>query len=307
LGDEELIRLDGEEGFLMAVRRRVAELKTREWDWFDNQLMYDASEILGGDVVAELLGTESSLNDGVKDFYEMLNEDEARREMARSSSLKDKVCEFDANDVIRAAEAAANSDFRFRSWGRYAAPADLERVFDRMLQSQSPAAIDKYLQVFARRAWPRFDGRILELCNSGDEQVRRHAVTAIAFNRHPAVHNLAAARLRDPVFQEFSIEMMITNYEAGDENTVMDALILPTDAEKRHATLMNLLQLLEQNDQARCDVAAPLIYEATPCSMCRRGAVELMINRGALPVHAREECGFDVDAETQALVDGPDW
>jgi hypothetical protein len=270
-------------------------------------LVYDASKILGGDVVAELLETESSLNDDVREFHGQLSEDDACREIDRSGSLKKKVCKFGADDVIAAAEAATDSDFRFRSWGRYAESADLERVFDRMLQSQSPAAVGKYLQVFACRAWPRFDCRVLELCEASDEQVRRCAVTAIAFNRHPAVRRLAAARLRDPIFQEFSIRMMITNYEPGDENTVMDALILPTDTERRHSTLMSFLQLLEKNDQARCDVAALLIYEETPCSMCRHGAVELLINRGTLPPPAREECCFDVYTQTRGLVDGPDW
>src|SRR5262249_12567818 len=59
LGEKELMRLDGDDGFLLALRRHAADLQTREWDWFDGSLVDDARRVLGEQHVSDLLNAIS--------------------------------------------------------------------------------------------------------------------------------------------------------------------------------------------------------------------------------------------------------
>jgi len=55
LGEEQILQLDGEQGFLVAARLRGRRLETQEFDWDDNNLLNVAIERLGEDrVIASL-------------------------------------------------------------------------------------------------------------------------------------------------------------------------------------------------------------------------------------------------------------
>jgi hypothetical protein len=87
----------------------------------------------------------------------------------------------------------------------------------------------------------------------------------------------------------------------------VDAIVLPNDNCDRHSMLLSLLKLIEDNSAAEYHRAAELIYEQTPCSLCRYWAVQLLAERDALPEQMRAECQFDVEPDTRAIVGGPAW
>jgi hypothetical protein len=217
------------------------------------------------------------------------------------------IADLSVHDIIEAAESPAKTSIRFRGWGRYAGTTDLDTVFARMLQCDRADAIERYLQIFAARPFPRFDSRVLELCEHADLQVRRRASTAVAMNRYPEIRQFAIKKLREPTYQDDAIEMLATNYERGDETAVLETIVLPEDQAQRHWVLMSLLKLIESNAESECSQAARLIYDATPCSSCRHTVVKLMSNRSVLPEGLRVECQFDVDPDTRSLVGGPTW
>jgi hypothetical protein len=121
------------------------------------------------------------------------------------------------------------------------------------------------------------------------------------------VREFAITQLDRPEYQRYSIEMLARNYEPGDEQRIRAAITLPDDECERHWLLMSLLKFIEQRPEAESEASGELIYEHTPCSQCRYSVVTLMNNRKNLPERFREECQYDVVADTRSQVGGPTW
>jgi hypothetical protein len=309
LGEEEVMRLDGDEGFLLALRRHAVDLQSREWEWFDGALVDNARKILGEQHVTDLLAAICANEPIAGHFVELLDRESKppKDPEANRDAYRAELASVTVDDIIAAAESLEKTRARFRGWGRQAASGDLEAVLERMLRCQSSESLQRFLQVFAVRQLPHFDSRILDLCQHEDLQVRRRATTAAAINRNAEVRKFAINKLDDPEYQGAAIEMLVKNYERGDEQTVLDAIVLPEDDCDRHWMLLSLLKLIEDNSAAEYHGAAELIYEQTPCSRCRCWAVKLLAERDALPKQIWAECQFDVEPDTRALVGGAPW
>lgn len=307
LGEEELIRLDGAEGFILAVSQHGAELASREPDWFDRSLGDEGVEWLGEECVVELLSTAAANNREVHRFQEAWEEQKKQWENREQVSHRERVGKYKVEEVITAAESTEKTSVRFRGWGMYASDIDIDAIFQRMIANRDVEALRRYLIVFSRRSLPVFDSRFLEFCNHSDENIRRRAAYAIANNCHPEVRQFALERLSQPGFQEFAIAMLAKNYELADESLVLDHLVLAENECELHSTLMSLRNLIEEKTQAKCKQAVELVYDNTPCSSCRHSVVELLNEREELPESMQTECQFDVEIDTRQLVQGPIW
>ncbi len=306
MGEEDLIRLNGAVGFLMAVSQHGAALKSRKWDWFDGALGDVGIQWLGDEFVFELLKSRAKHDDDIQRFSDAWLADRIRQTNYKQDSYRQKVEKYTAADIIAAAESPEKS-FVFRSWGRYADTSDLAQVYKRLLETTDVEALSRYLRVFAKRPWPWFDERMLQFCLHNDYRIRRQATTAIVNNCHPEVRRFALEQLADPKNQEHAIEMLAANYESGDEHHVLSALVLPDDLCDLHGTLMSLRSLIEDNDNASVKEVAELVYDATPCSVCRHAMVKCLAERTGLPESMCVECQFDVQGDTRALASGPSW
>jgi hypothetical protein len=307
IGEEELVRLEGDDGFLAAVRRHGKELKTRTWDWYDSALGDYGVKWLGEDRTLQLLDARSPADSSVGRFSELWQTHRVEQEQCDRAPRIDDTRNWSVDEVIAAAETASVLATGLRRWGRFASESDVARVYDRMLSTENVAALQRYLQIFAVRTWPRYDARMFELCNHTDGRVSRWSRTAVSKNRHPEVRRRALAMLDEPSDQGDAIKMLSTNYEPGDERRVLKVLSLPDDEWELHSTLMSLDKLLDMNPSAAFVEACRVIYENTPCSICRTGAVRLLADRGALSTEIESECRFDVDAGTREIVGGPEW
>jgi hypothetical protein len=307
LGVEELVRLEGSDGFVRAVRRHGFELLSREWEWFDGDLAYIGIRWLGEEFAISLLDSHATADANIRRFTESWQLDRRIRAAHKPVPYRERVGEYSKDEIIAAAEATDKTSTRFRGWGRFATDTDLNIIYERMLATTNVESLRRYARVFATRPWPGFDVRFLQLCLHDDENLRRLAGFAVANNRHPAVRRFALEHLKIPLHQENSINMLVANYESGDEEIVLDSLQLPEDACHLHRMLMGLRNLVEENETARCEAAVELVYENTPCSECRRAIVKLLAERVGLPEMMSAECQFDVDPDTRSLAGGPAW
>jgi hypothetical protein len=307
LGEEELLRIDGVDGFLLALRRHAADLRTREWDWYDGVLVDNANSVLGEQQVSDVLAAFSGSDEYVKQFAEYQRRELSKTPNAGRSAYSETLARLTADDIIAAAESAESRARSFRGWGRHASSADLERVLERMLGCENVKALQKYLEVFCARAMPRLDDKIFKLFYHENWHVQRRAATAIAQVQHPEARQFALEKLQEVENQEYAVEMLEKNYERGDEQLVLDSVVLPAASDQRHWLLKSLLDMVENNMEAECGRATKLIYDEMPCSCCRSFAVKLWANRGVLPADIRAECQFDFEQDTRALVGGPAW
>src|SRR5213076_1532841 len=73
LGEEEIVALDGEQGFLFDARVRGRLLAGREWEWDDGSLIDLAAERFGEEHVGRLL--EAATDEAVSRFREYWRQD----------------------------------------------------------------------------------------------------------------------------------------------------------------------------------------------------------------------------------------
>jgi hypothetical protein len=74
------------------------------------------------------------------------------------------------------------------------------------------------------------------------------------------------------------------------------------DADEVHHLVGELLDLCEAHPGADALDCLLYVYELSPCSTCRRRAVEALIDTNIAPAWVLAESAFDADPDTRALV-----
>jgi len=302
LGQAELVELDGEPGFLFAARARGGTLADREWQSDDDFLVEIAIERFGEQRVNELL---VDADDGAIQAYRegWRRSKQVKAERKKGPSIREKVQEINAGDILSAAES--NDDrvgfFLLGRWGMFADESDLETIFESLWTARKPTALAKLLQVFSKRGVPRFDARLLELCRHGDDETRRLAILAMEKVEHPAIREYALAELESGMRGGSVVALFTKNYQRGDEQRILQSITFPDEDWKLHSLLMDVIQVLEANPAADCSQLGIAAYASTPCETCRFHAVRLLRQRLAAPDWLIKECRFDSNPRSREL------
>jgi hypothetical protein len=305
LGEQELIELEGEAGFLFVAKIRGAGLLEREWDWdWDDKALIDAAiDQLGTPKILDALQSASASSKEIDCFQKNWRAAVEKEGGVPKQNHANRMREYTLDDVIRAAEGARNQAGLLRGWGMYASEGDLEMILERLLACREPEWIANYLRVFSNRALPRFDERMLGLLDHEDEKVRGWAYRAVGQNAHPAVREFVIGRLYLQLIDPEYLHLFMRNFQPGDEVLILETLSIPDDADQRHGLLMDVVKVLEQNPAARCETLALLAYRLTPCGSCRFHAVKLLVDRNVAPAWLIAECGYDAVSDTRELVE----
>jgi hypothetical protein len=299
LGEEEIIALDGEQAFLFAARLRGASLADREWGWEDDSLLQFAIKRFGESRVSDLL--EASSDAAVRRFLDGWRSDELRKAGPKQpDTYSERMAAISVAEIIRAAEGESKRSL-FRGWGRLAGEADLRLVLQRLRTERQPQVLVKLLQVFSARPLPDFDARLIELCKHDSEEVRRRAFGVLEQNSHPLIRDFALTELRGGLRHGGLAGLFINNYRPGDEQRLLEALELPTDAGELHWLLMDIVELFEKNANADCSRLGIICYVSNPCEYCRFRSVRLLLKQQAAPQWLTEECGHDSSEECREL------
>lgn len=300
LGEDEVVSLDGEAGFLFAARLRGRQLFTREWEWDDTALLQNASTKFGEARINELLSAPS--DEAMSRFERGRRQHvEQRAEKEPLPTWRDRVRAIRPSEIISRAHSRDSGYGQFRAWGMHAEESDLTTVLQELWTTEPAPALANLLAVFANRALPQFDARLIDLCRHEDKLVRRRAYTALAMNAHPLVRSFALEHLERRVSEALVVGLITHNYEPGDEHRLLAALEMPNDEDELHALLMDAAKLLETNPTADCSQLATTVYAMTPCENCRFFALRLLNGQQAIPQWMREECRHDSAEDCRKL------
>lgn len=298
LGEEDLIRLDGERGFLFAAGVRGRELASRDWDC-DAMLVENAVEYLGAERVDALL--DAAADEETRRFVRGWRSQIRRvRDPNPQQSHIDRMRAIGVEVILAEAESNRVGSGRLRAWGMHADEANLEIVLQRLWAARDAKVIVKLLRVFSNRALPLFDARLIELCRHSDEDVRRWARSALSMNAHPLVRKFALAEMAKGPPDRGIVSLFVRNYMPSDEHRLLDAIELPSDCDLSHWLLMDVTKLLESNPTADCSRLGVAVYALTPCGHCRFHAARLLQSRGAAPHWLGDECCHDAEADCRA-------
>ncbi|HAW30318.1 MAG TPA: hypothetical protein DCY03_19710 [Planctomycetaceae bacterium] len=304
LGESELLALEGERGFLCAAKSRGAQLEQIDWDWPEESLLREAGNLIGDTRIHELLSSTSDpdLNRFFESWQQQLREKAERKQEKQRHRKKQQAQQTEETSVETVLEAARGETHCswFRSWGMQADPGELNKVLQTLKSSKEPAVLLNLIKVFANRALPEFDSRLIELCQHPDPELQRRAWVALANNSHPEIREFANRQLNENQ-PACLFSLFIRNYQAGDEHRILAALTLPDDVWECHSVLGDLVEVLKENPTADRSRLAMVIYRFTPCEICRYKAVQLLQEQSAIPAWLAEECRFDSYADTRSL------
>lgn len=230
------------------------------------------------------------------------------QETARLAAFRDnKQREYTVERIVA---AAANHDSRSKGvysiFGRWASVEALQSILLHLEQETNPETCKRLLWVFSKAELPQFDKTVWALAHAGDEELRAAAVRALASMQDPRIRELGRQRLRNGNFLTETgeeIELFVKNYQTGDEALILDALhgLTPND-DAAHAIGMSVQRVCAHIDTPALAGLAEWIYWTNPCSLCRKDAVELLLNWNCMPEDIAEECRHDALLETRALM-----
>jgi hypothetical protein len=296
LGRNELVDLDGEDAVVF-VARVVGAATDHGWDWPDDSFVEDAVHRFGREQVESLL--LGSTDPAVLRFGEAWRRHERGRRDSPRQSHADRMRAIGVEEVFEAAQCGQGR-YWFRGWGMHADEHDVNVVYARLCADPDPFVRSRLLRVFANRPLPDFDPRLLDLCEHADEDVRRGAASAISKTTHPAIRRLAVDQLSrgeiDP-----AIELLASNFEAGDEDRILAAMEMPDEAEELHGLAFVLFETMEANPGIECPRLAVVVYRFSPCQNCRVNAVRLLHCWGCAPGWLADECRNDCDEGCRSL------
>jgi len=130
------------------------------------------------------------------------------------------------------------------------------------------------------------------------------AVKALANVGDPAVRDLAFRLVEGRAkWRGEAIALLARSYEEGDHKIILGWFQEEEDPEALHSMGMELIDFWEAHPDDSTQVSMlRSLYERGPCSFCREGAVNRLLERGALPDELRAECTWDANDDIRSLV-----
>ncbi|NHZ96211.1 hypothetical protein [Massilia sp. CCM 8734] len=210
-------------------------------------------------------------------------------------------------EVILAAASCKSSDhYQFQEFGRRASKEDLDRVLDHLRVESDPQACENLLHVFSSGTLTCLDDRVWELANHNSPGVRQAAKTAMYCLSDPRLRELARQRVGDPAFScksAHELQRFDLNFEPGDETLILGALERQSvDGEDAYNLCYYAVQLCTEARSPALAGVALWVYRTSPCTICRRHAVEMLLEWDCLPAHIATECRYDASDELRALM-----
>lgn len=300
LGEEQLMELDGLAGFMLAAHSRGSSPHCQDDPWDDYFFVGRAIRQFGIDATLAELERDSPDSPGIHRIYDHWRA-KTETESSRNNTPAKQEPVLTVEEVLQKAETPNRFGGFFRCWGKKASEAELRIVRERIGQTANPDTLKNLLAVFANREMPDFRCQLLSFCDHADESLRARAYDVFGKLPHPAIRAFALQHLRERFGEWQFLHLFQGNFEPGDESLLLAELRPLANPVAFHSVLMDLHSILEANPAADCQSLGTIVYAQTPCAVCRRDALALLLERGAAPSWMVEEARLDCDEETRRI------
>jgi hypothetical protein len=226
----------------------------------------------------------------------------ARRERNRSDILT----QFPLAEVFAAAERHENGKGRFLRFGRWSDDAARAAVLERLRVEPDIEVCLRLLWVFRRATPPLIPARLWDFAVHHDVRVRDAALTALGHVADRAVGEFGRRYLAERPFTADDasvIDLFSENYEAGDEDRIMQALAaLQPDEEDAHYLGMSIRTFCNKHPSPGNAGMLHWLYRTNPCTLCRGDAIAHLAPFRCLSSDVERECRFDASEKVRALL-----
>lgn len=298
------LRMDGTKGLLF-VAEKLGELIAQNANKLDFGFFLDQSaERLGEEATWREL-QEAGRSNARIERYRIFAEDKRR---AWREGAEQRV-DFEVSGRPYEAlfdKAPARHAYLYTRWGEQATVSELEKAAHGLMAAADTEIRKLHLRIFWRRAFPLDPSVLFRLAASEDKRIQSGAVKALTNVVDTAVREFAVrlVETREPMRRE-SISLIAQNFSPGDHAMALRWFAAEEDGWVKHSMGSDLLSLWKRHPDVEREVTMLLaVYEHVPCSFCRLGAVERLLELGALADELRAECGWDANDEIRDLVAG---
>lgn len=316
-GCNAIVLLDGLPA-VIELARRLGNILLQNPDDYVGSLFWLTEGTPHYDSAIEELGRASIGDDAIAAYLAREREEIAKREADANESLEQKAARFEKrrNEYLiefpverifsMASAPASNRPYPYSRFGRMAREADLDLILRRIETENDPEICRRLMWVFRRATPPRTPACIWAFAESRDLPMREATLRMLANISDPNVGEFGRKMLRRSSFAPEDsdlIELLARNYQPGDAELILRKLeSVTTSDDGLHTLGMSARQFCENNPVPEVAGIARWIYDTTPCSLCRKGAVETLIACNQLPDYIAEECRYDANEETQSIV-----
>lgn len=293
-----IVDLDGADGMIHVSRQLGQWLRADPDFWVDDYLHTRFSASPDAENGLARLD-QAAVSD--PDIAHYLAEVRKTQDGAASPSASASRSTFSVNDILDHLDSKpADPCHWLRGWGAQASDDQREAAFRALLDTRQPERARRLFNCFARTGVPRLDQRLLGWLDQGDPALRRTAVKALAPLKHPDLRNTAKRLLGEGDIAN-GLALLVNNFVQGDFAIVEDCLSRPGPADELHRVMGELLRLSEHASADEAPGCLLYVYEHSPCSTCRKHAVQALIDRKAVPEWVLAESALDADPDTRAL------
>ncbi len=277
----DLVEADGLRGFRFAVRK-LGRLRS---DYF----LGEARDVLGASVVDEemkWLGSSYAAEENVGSP----REDDLPESYRQLRPLLETI-----------------SPGRLPGWGRNANARELRLAARGLTAAKTPDLLLAHLRIFLRARFPLPVAGLLRLLPVKGKKLEKTMQRVLCQCKHRSLRGYALELLgsRERV-RYFAVEMLLNNSRTGDLEVACRFFEAERSRRLRHVFGQDIVDFCEAHPEAPGVVEALLsVYERSPCTMCRRVCVEVLLGQSALPERLRAECAFDCNPRIRELVAAP--
>lgn len=288
---DQLIALDGVEGFIVAAQRYEAQVRDKEvmacWSLCDALL-----RAIGKEAAEQAIEEAVARHRSVAELAQRVREDEADRAVEKGKTGARR-SEKPSYDTVRQAIYDGRPTNLIRRWRRLASPEELLMPAQELLQETDPARIERYVKLFYTQPFPLNPAILIDLTSHPDARIPHAAFVALSQLESPQVREFAARCEADPERAFYVAALLERNYAPGDELRIERIVRSEPDADRLHFAELHVFRLLEAHPNADGRAILEHLYEYGPCSVCRSSVVTLLRGRGAFPEAREEEYRYD--------------
>lgn len=134
--------------------------------------------------------------------------------------------------------------------------------------------------------------------------IRTRTMSSLQLVKSPRVRDKAIELLDSPGQLDVALVLLCANYVADDAETILTRLpnsAYEFDDEYIHAICCRILDLFADERASDAPAGFHWIYENSPCSICREGALRVLDELNAIPDWMREECRYDCNDDIRQM------
>ncbi len=287
VGAGALLQAFGAEGLLL-MARKLGRLASASPAYSPEDLTTKYDEFVAAGAGRSLLESHRANDSDIAAYLDGLDRGRPR---VRPPETKKSL-----GEIVEYIRAPRGGQFKWTPvwlWAKHATDEELNEIAGLLDTLDSSDSLVCAVAAFRQRAHAPALDALIRLADDANAEVRQHALTALSLHADPRVRLLFERGRGADV--DSVLKLLAKNCEPGDAAFVLSVLMHESGAIDFHGRAMDVLDICDANSDPALADALFVVYERTPCSSCRRSAVELLRRRAKLPAWLEAEYQCDVN------------